>query len=452
MKNYRLFFALLLCLLGANCNPSAKTKQAIKELEEQVASQESDIRTLTDEITRVTPKPGSLDPESARQLQEKYKALNEKVSKLAQMESDYGRLTRDNASLRKQLATAVKSAGTAGVLDQDGKILKKTANSIIIIEGDQNSGTGFALAVDGKKYVYTAAHVLSGNNKLTIRSSSGTVFTKFGTLEAAEGADLVRMQILDEVSDSLVLYGTGDGSTDGMEVAVLGKDSGTAALIKGRVSATNGDVLEMDALVTQNTGGAAVVDMNTGKVVGLVANSVTAPLDLFGEEITDSQTGSVVCRLNKQWEWKPLKIGAFLAEARSIREYDDLTKIGMAISKLEVSNGGAAVANVSFNMGMNIGGNTTILKVFEEYKDRPVVEAVMKVNAEMTGKKIPMNQADVKKKIKSLINDIFAQVNRSGETFKPETFSWYNRNHAQSSALSRKSCVNSLNLALDQMK
>jgi prefoldin subunit 5 len=120
MKNYRLFFALLLCLLGANCNPSAKTKQAIKELEEQVASLESDIRTLTDEITRVTPKPGSLDPESARQLQEKYKALNEKVSKLAQMESDYGRLTRDNASLRKQLATAVKSAGTAGVLDQDG--------------------------------------------------------------------------------------------------------------------------------------------------------------------------------------------------------------------------------------------------------------------------------------------------------------------------------------------
>lgn len=452
MKNYRLIFALLLCFLSANCNPSAKTKQTIKELEEHVASQESDIRTLTDEITRVTPKPGSLDAESAKQLQEKYKELNEKVNKLAQMEIDYGRLTRENASLRAQLATTAKSAGTAGVLDEDGKVLAKTANSIIIIEGDQNSGTGFAVAVDGKKFLYTAAHVLSGNNKLTIRSSAGTVFTKFGALEAAEGADLVRMQILDEVSDSLMLFGAGNGSTDGMEVAVLGKDSGTATLIKGRVSATNGDILEMDTLVTENNGGAAVVDMNTGRVVGLVANSVTAPLDLFGEEITDAQTGSIVCRLNKQWEWKPLKIGAFLVEARSIREYDDLTKLGMAISKLEVSNGGAAVANTGFNMGINIGGTTTLLKVFEEYKDKPVVQEVMKINAEMTGKKIPMNEVDVKKKIKSLVNDIFAQVNRSGETFKPETFSWYNRNHAESSTQARKATVNSLNLALDQLK
>jgi len=103
-------------------------------------------------------------------------------------------------------------------------------------------------------------------------------------------------------------------------------------------------------------------------------------------------------------------------------------------------------------MGINIGGTTTLLKVFEDYKDKPVVQEVMKINAEMTGKKIPMNEVDVKKKIKSLVNDIFAQVNRSGETFKPETFSWYNRNHAESSTQARKATVNSLNLALDQLK
>ncbi len=114
-------------------------------------------------------------------------------------------LEQKMAALESEKAKLSAAVNTQGLFDTKGKVSPRISNAVLIIEGDLSVGTGFIVAAGGKKYANTAAHVFSGNSKLTIRNASGTGFKKFGNLEGAEGADLVRLEILGEVKDFLEL-------------------------------------------------------------------------------------------------------------------------------------------------------------------------------------------------------------------------------------------------------
>ena len=44
--------------------------------------------------------------------------------------------------------------------------------SMVIVEGDQGRGSGFVVAMDGKTYVVTNAHVVRGNKNLSLEISA----------------------------------------------------------------------------------------------------------------------------------------------------------------------------------------------------------------------------------------------------------------------------------------
>ena len=58
-------------------------------------------------------------------------------------------------------------------------------DAVVMIEGDESQGTGCIIREGRKYYLYTAAHVLSGNTKLSVTNAEGRKFSKFGDLEAA---------------------------------------------------------------------------------------------------------------------------------------------------------------------------------------------------------------------------------------------------------------------------
>ncbi|OYV05332.1 MAG: hypothetical protein CFE26_12155, partial [Verrucomicrobiales bacterium VVV1] len=91
-------------------------------------------------------------------------------------------------------------------LDEIGR---RQMSAVVLIKGDLSVGTGFFVNHDGLTYLYTAAHVLNGNTKLEIKSTSGRVFTKFGSFEAADGMDLVRLGVNEDVPATVSICAPG---------------------------------------------------------------------------------------------------------------------------------------------------------------------------------------------------------------------------------------------------
>ena len=57
--------------------------------------------------------------------------------------------------------------------------------------------------------------------------------------------------------------------------------------------------------------------------------------DLWSEGTRQGEVRRFACRVNNKWQWKPMKIGAFLADAQSRCEFDELTRLCFAIAQLE---------------------------------------------------------------------------------------------------------------------
>lgn len=354
--------------------------------------------------------------------------------------------------LEEQLA-ALKRAGKTEpgaprpLLSEDGKVDSTIANAVVIIEGDQSAGTGFIVATEGKKFLYTAAHVFSGNSKLTIRNASGTTFRKFGDLQAAEGADLIRMELLEDVTDALELAPAGSGPAIGTEIAALGNGggNGVVSVESGTILGASGSSLEVDAGVIQGNSGGPVVEKATGRAVGAVTHLTSERNDLWSQGTRQGEVRRFACRLNREWTWKTFKVAAFLADGRKLDEFDDFTRLGFAMARLQPLTTG-------MRLDTTVGGNVTALEILQKNQASPLVKSLVEMNAELASRRTTLSEADLKKKFRSLLNQLRSQATRSNDALQPHTFSWFHRNRSQGSIKARGDCITAIDQALANLK
>ncbi|MES2439887.1 MAG: serine protease [Verrucomicrobiota bacterium] len=366
--------------------------------------------------------------------------------RIKELERKMAELEREKARLSGELP-APGATSANGLFGADGKVNPRLSNAVLIIEGDQSVGTGFIVSADGKKYVYTAAHVFSGNSKLTIRNASGTGFKKFGDLEAAEGADLVRLEILEEVKDSLEIYPETSLLHLNTRIAALGNGggNGVVSVEQGRILGTSGDSLEVDAGIIQGNSGGPVIEQSSGKAVGLVTHLTSGRKDLWSEGTRQGEVRRFACRLNKEWKWKVMKIGTFLAEGKSAAEFDAFTKLCYAMVQLKPLESG-------MRLDTRGDGDTTAMQIIQENQDNALVKSLISMNTELASRKTSLSDSDLKKKFRSLLGQVQAQAARTNETFKPQGFAWFHRTRGVASAKAREECIAALNQALDQLK
>ncbi len=444
MKKHLIFPLSALTLLTSSCKDE-KANAKIKELEEQVTSLDLERNAISEQLKNARPKEGSLDPQQAAALQAQVNELNEKVNKLSEFEGKYNNAMQELTALKVAAIPPGTPGVASAVYDEKGEIQKKIANAVVIIEGDKKSGSGFVVQVDDKKYIYTAAHNFSGNSKLSIRSSEGTKFSKFGPMEAADGADLVRMQLLDEVQDFLEISTTDLG--ENALIAALGMETGSSVVKaeKGQFSRVDGDALELILSAVLATSGGPVVELAGGKVVGLSSYLPNESADIWSGAVPQLDPRPYTCRLNKKWLWKPVSIGAFLAEPKLIDEYDQVTRLCITMSQLTPTTTG-------ISMDAIVGGSLTAKNVLEKNSEVPLVQSVMKLNTELSGKKIAVREEDVKKKFAGLLGDAISMAQRSEATIKPATMSWYHRARFDVSAKARANAMKDLDNSLESMK
>jgi hypothetical protein len=302
--------------------------------------------------------------------------------------------------------------------------------------------------VDDKIYFYTAAHVLSGNSKLTVKNASGKQFTKFGNFEYAEGADMVRMAVTEPVEEYLEIVPSGVDFQIQTEIAALGNGGGTGvvAMEKGRIMGTSGDSVEVDAGIIKGNSGGPIVHLESGKVVGLVTHLTAEQKDIWSEGTRQAEVRRFACRMNKQWEWKTVRIGGFLNEAKALNEYDELTRLCYAIAALEPLTTG-------MRLDVNVGNGTeTAVAIFDRNKDKPLVKAIVKMNSELAARRLMLSESDLKKRFRSILGETISMAQRNNAGFKAEEMSWFHRSRATSSVEARKDALKLLDDDLANLK
>lgn len=453
MKVFSLCWMALFSLMFSACKEDEKNKQKIADLETAVASLESDKISLQADVVSLRANQAGLNEAAAKALTDRKDQLEKEVQRLLPLESQIVDLNRQIDELKTKLAAATMTpsgdANQASDNASEPQISKSVEQAFVSIEGDHASGGAFLAAQGDKVFLYTAISVLSGNQKLTIRTSGGQALTKFGALELCEGVDIARMQVLDDVSQKMEVVAAGQEIPANVSVLALGmaKNSSGLALEKAGVVGVDGAALLLDNTYLQSAPGGPVIHAISGKVLGVMGKVIDKPTGLW--QSNNSNTGTpqqFVVRLNQELVWKETKIGSFIAETKRLREFDDTTRLVSALANVQLKE------NVPAYDAVIHGSTTTVESVLEQNKEKSIVQNLEKWKAEGNGKKLLMSAADVKKRWRGLLAESLSLAQRGVADTKVEMFSWYHRSHAEASLGARKDIIDDLNKKIDDAK
>lgn len=287
------------------------------------------------------------------------------------------------------------------------------AEAIAVIEGDRSNGTGFFCETDGKAYLYTAAHVLSGNARLQVKLRNGTVVRKFGALEAAEGADLVRLPLEETVPQALEIAPETGVAKVGESVFASGNagGGGTVGFESGKIMGVGAESIEIDAQVIQGNSGGPILDGKTRQAIGVVTHLTAERKDLWAEETRYSGVRRFGCRLDRMWNWKKVPVEGFLKEGRAVLAVQDQSELMIAALQPEQWNS----------------------EVFRRLSQNPLARDVRGLESWMSDQTSGgqrFSESDRKKRLYGILDGARHRSRAQMASFNSEGYTWFHRESA----------------------
>lgn len=287
------------------------------------------------------------------------------------------------------------------------------AKAIAVIEGDRSNGTGFFCKAEGKVYLYTAAHVLSGNSKLSVKLRDGTVVRKFGAVEAAEGADLIRLAVGEPVPHALEIAAESGVAKVGIPVLASGNagGGGTVGFEEGKVMGVGPESIEIDAEVIQGNSGGPILHGTTRQALGVVTHLTAERKDDWAKETRFSQVRRFGCRLDRSWKWKVVPVDIFLKEGKAILAVQEQSEL--MIAALSMSKWGSPV--------------------FQQQRDNPLSRDITALQTwieqqQKGGQRF--SETDRKKRLRGIFDSARHRSRSQMAGFKSEGFTWFHRESA----------------------
>ncbi len=307
-------------------------------------------------------------------------------------------------------------------LDEIGR---RQMSAVVLIKGDLSVGTGFFVNHDGLTYLYTAAHVLNGNTKLEIKSTSGRVFTKFGSFEAADGKDLVRLGVNEDVPATVSICAPGAIAL-GKPLFAIGNSGGGDVLtvLSGSVTGVGTSEFEVDASIIQGNSGGPVFGSADGRVMGVVTRGMAARTDVWAEGTRFGAVRRFACRVDGEIKWQAGTLSGFLGESKAINDLNRVTRLLYALSQLRAQTNGLRTSS-------SFGGGYTVLKILTENQDMAAVKSLVEMNTALASSKMKVSDRDLLKRYASYYQTILSAALRQSGSFQPEQFSTFNREDAR---------------------
>ena len=334
---------------------TAPTKPVVLAVAFLVGSGLAGLAGSAENETADKPNAGETSGNQQDLLLKKQKDLADQEAKLELAKSKLDSLKNKVASQEKFIADlnsviALKETGlpdrspeTGGESDGDGgkaslpaAFLAEVTPRIVVIEGNNGRGTGFLCESGGDVWVYTAAHVLSGNSTITVRDSKGRIYRDFDFLEAAEGVDLVRLKPRNADFEGLSLATKLERPEVGDLIVAVGNSLGAGSLSgePGRILSVGDDMWEVDAEIIPGNSGGPVLSLESRKVIGIVTHLI-----ISGNRSQNNPTGNTevkrfAARLDKPWEWRKMPVSRFVKEWNHIEAMSNASAIAWASTYL----------------------------------------------------------------------------------------------------------------------
>lgn len=427
----------LLALTGCT---NKKDQARVKELETEIETVNAEFTaTLAEREKELADKDEAArtaQSDTAQKVQQLTLERDQAVQELTALKSEAARTEA------ARVARLPKDASSPGHADYDPSKEPKITNALATITGDKTTGTGFIVTTEGKVYLYTAAHILSGNSRFSISNNAGLKFAKFGAFEMADGTDFVRLELQD-ASDAPTLQLAADTTkvTSATDIVGLGISSGTVSGERGKALAQKSDMIDVDPSLTQGKSGGPLLEAASGKVLAIIVRQPAEVVDLASPgapgvvTATTTAPGEIpcnACRLNRKLEWKAVPIANFLAETKRISDFDRLTRVGQVLTAL------SPAANGLIGINSTVSGGQTALAILNDARDIPVAGDILKVHTSLAARKARTSEVDLKKQYASLVSSMVGLMQRSDIGFEPAKFTTYHRRFAEASLKWRK--------------
>ena len=259
------------------------------------------------------------------------------------------------------MPSSVTAALAAPAIIQNGQ------GSLVIVEGHEGSGSGFICEMGGQKFLFTNAHVLAGNSQINFTLLNGQP-VRVGGGASAVGHDMVRLEVAPALAALSAAEKVNETLLVGDDVLVLGNEKGARVItpLGGKVVGLGPNLVEVDAPFQPGNSGSPIIQVKTGKVVG-IATYVRKERDELSEpdrppqRSGDARTGQPAeeyhapvklrrfgYRLDSVKAWQPVNWAEFQAEAAMIKKVDGLTKDILGLMQDVDENKGHISTNVHY--------------------------------------------------------------------------------------------------------
>lgn len=403
----------------ASCS-NKKDKAEIESLKQELLDRDASLNSMR-----------TSNEDLARTNAELTTKVNEADHKAGALQSQLDEVKANLESLRDAKANEAAQTRTqapARTTDAAKAQLAKQLAAVVRIEGDVTSGCGTVVQADGKTWLYTVPQVLSGNAKFSIKSADGAAIGKFGAFQIAPDANLVRLEIQQEmpvkfeVDSSAAIEAT--TRLTAVSAGSAGTDAGAGApqVNECHASRTVGNDLEIESSALQQSGGCPVLGADSVKVIAIIA-SANPPPTLWpgGQAAAGSDSNTRAARLNRAIDWKPATLAGFLGERRKIEDFNRTTRLLYAVAAVKV---GGESLQLDGPLGGSAGGaTTTVLKVLEQNAALPMVAELMKIKTDLADKKMRSSVRDIDRRIGSILSQAKSAGTRQIQDMKSAAFS-----------------------------
>ena len=370
-----------------------------------------------------------------KDMEQAQESLRKQMEKTRAIESELA----EAKSLLAQAGIALRPKDGSPV--PDGRELAAAKlPAAVSIEGDITRGSGVLVKEDGKVWLYTSAHVLSGNQKFTITGAGGRKLARFGELQLAGETDLARLEVKDDAAAVAIEWAPPERSPrENMGLLVPAGDQIGISAVLGRPA--DGQPVEIMGGRDRAPGG-MVLDQNDAALLGILIRTGGGRAGLFelpGEPAFEPK--GFFLRPGPATEWTAVQVPAFLAEGRALAEYDRMTRLTMALATIKAGGGAIRFEGV-------LGTRTSPVEVLEQHRQIAAVAELLDLHAGTDTRKIKMNEQDARRKLVGILNSIAAAVRQSTGGFDPAKFNGFHRAAARQSAAWRASAEQSMREAI----
>lgn len=422
----RAYFAKLSLAVLSACAMAFGTSSCSKstELKAQVASMEQDLKERQTDIEDLRERIRVLEKENA-ELRDKGRsaehAANETKNSLQLAQNDLEALRKARTADQER----AKAQSPQQLLTNAKNQLNQQLAAVVTIEGDVASGRGFVVQADGKTWLYSTSQAFSGNTKLAVKDSSGTVLNKFGEFQMAADSSVVRLELQQDVPTKFEIAPPANIEPNANLVTLtIPREGGAVQLLECRALQAVGNDVELDVYGTEQSVGCPVIGADSGKIVGVLGSGSAAVGPLWPNSPDPSSEADPrprVQRLNRPLEWKTSNIGAFLAERKKIDELNKSTRLLRALSVVRPATTGLVLDGVVAN------GNVSARQVLEQNAANPVVAELVKFNTTLTSQKVKVAERDINRRVGAALEEAARASRKLAQELKALPISNYHR-------------------------